>query len=75
MFHIKALFFRVISNIKKMIFLKVTLNLINGYFRQFSLIVPYLSALVPLAEVAHIPQIEAFAPGSTGNQRPEINRK
>ena len=41
------------------------------YLRQFSLIVPYLSALVPLAEVAHIPQIEAFAPGSTGNQRPE----
>ena len=26
--------------------------------------------LVPLAEVAHMPQIDAFAPGSTGNQRP-----
>jgi len=25
---------------------------------------------VPLAEVAHIPQMEALAPGSTGNHRP-----
>ena len=35
--------------------------------------VPYLRALVPLAEVAHMPQIDAFAPGSTGNQRPAKN--
>ena len=33
--------------------------------------VPYLTAFVPLAPVAHIPQIDAFAPGSTGNHSPE----
>ena len=40
-------------------------------FNVFSRMVPYLTALVPLAPVAHIPHIDAFAPGSTGNQRPE----
>ena len=30
--------------------------------RQFSLMVPYLTALVPEAPVAHIPQMLAFAP-------------
>jgi hypothetical protein len=29
---------------------------------------------VPLAPVAHMPQMEAFAPGSTGNQRPSAFR-
>ena len=32
--------------------------------------VPYRTALVPEAPVAHIPHMEALAPGSTGNQRP-----
>ena len=39
--------------------------------RQFSLIVPYRTAFVPLAPVAHIPQIDAFAPGSIGNDNPK----
>jgi hypothetical protein len=39
----------------------------------FSFIVPYRTAFVPLAPVAHIPHIEASAPGSMGNHKPEVD--
>ena len=38
--------------------------------RTFSRIVPYLTAVVPDARVAAIPPKEAFAPGSTGKNKP-----
>ena len=38
--------------------------------RTQSFIVPYLTALVPEAEVAIIPPMCAFGPGSTGRKRP-----
>ena len=38
--------------------------------KTFSRIVPYLTAVVPEALVAAIPPSEAFAPGSTGKNKP-----